>query len=452
MIYSSAEFLVLFPLFALLYWRSPAGWRNPMLFIASLAFYAYGEPRGIPLLLVVILLAYLSGLALARYPRRSGAIAALSVAGSVAILGIFKYAAFVGDATGLPLPRDLILPLGLSFFTFESIAYVIDIKRGVTTADRSPLRVALYISLFPHLISGPIMRAQQLIPQLKRRIDWQLPLFISGLQLFVQGFVKKVVVADRAAVVADQVFAGPADMSTFAAWLGALAYTVQIYGDFAGYTDMGRGIARMLGLELALNFDAPYAARSVSEFWRRWHISLSSWLRDYLYIGLGGNRRGALRTYANLMITMLLGGLWHGAGWTFVLWGGYHGALLAIERRFPQLQRVPAWLGNAVTLFLVINGWVLFRARDAAVAVAMYRAMYIPRVGEAPNTPYTLVTLAMFIAVVGAMVLKRHAPDRLATLWDGGIARGLAYGAVAGVTVLVLFATNGQRPFIYFKF
>jgi alginate O-acetyltransferase complex protein AlgI len=451
-IYSSAEFLILFPLFCALYWAAARRYRLVLLLLASVGFYAYGEPLAVPLLIAVVGLAYVAGLAMLRYPDRRGLIALLSVATSVGILGFFKYTAFFGQITGISVPTNILLPLGLSFFTFEAIAYVVDVKRGVTAVERSPLRVALYMALFPHLISGPIMRANQLMPQLRRAVHWNTPTFVSGLQLFVQGFAKKVIVADRAAVVADQVFAAPSDMSTAAAWLGALAYTVQIYGDFAGYTDMGRGIGRMLGLELPLNFDAPYAARSITDFWRRWHISLSSWLRDYLYIGLGGSRKGRARTYLNLMVTMLLGGLWHGAGWTFVAWGGYHGLLLALERRFARLRALPAWVGTVTTLLLVINGWVLFRSRDAAIALAMYQAMYLPRGGEGPSALYSALTLVVFLAVVGAMLLKRVAPNTLRSPWESGLRNGLAYGAVAGLCIVALFATNGQRPFIYFKF
>jgi alginate O-acetyltransferase complex protein AlgI len=449
-IYSSPEFLLLFPFFCALYWLIRGRWRLPFLLLASFGFYVYGEPAGLPLLLVVITLVYLTGLLLERYPARAAAIAVVSIAALLAILGYFKYLGFFASVLGFAVP-DVFLPLGLSFFTFEAIAYIADVRRGVTTVERSPLRVALYIALFPHLISGPIMRANDLFPQLRQRISWHLPIFTSGLQLFVEGFVKKVVIADRAAVVADRVFAAPNEMSTIAAWLGALAYTVEIYGDFAGYTDMGRGIARMLGLELPLNFNAPYAATSISDFWRRWHISLSSWLRDYLYISLGGSRHGHIRTYANLIATMLLGGLWHGAGWTFVVWGGYHGALLALERRFPRLMTLPPPLGGALTLWLVINGWVLFRARSAQVALEMYRAMYLPRGGESPGLVYAVATIVFFVIVVGAMWAKRAAvAARLPRIV--GWRRGTAYGLLAGATLTVLALTAAPRPFIYFRF
>ena len=451
MIYSSPEFLLLFPVFCVLYWRIGERWRLPFLLLVSFGFYAYGEPTGVPLLAAVIGIVYTTGRLLERYPERAAPLSAGAIGVLLGILGYFKYLGFFANALfGLSLP-EVFLPLGLSFFTFEAIAYIVDIRRGVTTVERSPLRIALYIALFPHLISGPIMRANDLIPQLKRRIIWHLPTFASGLQLFVEGFLKKVVIADRAAVVADRVFAAPGDMSTITAWLGAFAYTVQIYGDFAGYTDMGRGIARMIGLELPLNFNAPYAATSISDFWRRWHISLSSWLRDYLYISLGGNRQGPARTYLNLFVTMLLGGLWHGAGWTFVAWGGYHGALLALERRFPRLTKLPPWLGGTLTLFLVVNGWVLFRSRDAETAIGMYRAMYLPRGGESLGVVYAAATVVFVILVVGAMVAKRvDLTSRLPA--PGAWVRGVAYGGIAGATFLVLALTAAPRPFIYFRF
>ena len=450
--YSSVEFMLIFPLFCALYWlvRSQRG-KLVTLLIGSFLFYAYGEPGGVPLLVAVIALAYLSG----RLMEFPGAPRRLIVAAAIALLLIdlafFKYSGFASSLLppGVVFPAAPFLPLGISFFTFEAIAYVVDLRRGATGAERSPLRLALFVAVFPHLISGPIMRPGDILPQLRRRLEWHLPVFVSGLQLFVEGLFKKRILGDTAGAIVDPIFGAVGGAGTEAAWLAALAYTVQIYGDFAGYTDMGRGIARMLGLELPLNFDSPYASASITEFWRRWHISLSSWLRDYLYVPLGGNRRGHLRTYGNLVTTMILGGLWHGAGWTFLLWGAYHGLLLAFERRFRWYQYVPRWLATAVALFLVVNGWVLFRAQQLPVYLAMLHALYIPTRGVPPSTRDVIIIAALFAGTVAAMIVGPM-KGVLTKIRRATVLSGLGYGAVIGA--VLLFAPTATRPFIYFRF
>jgi alginate O-acetyltransferase complex protein AlgI len=452
-IYSSVAFLLAFPVFCAIYWAARSrSLRLIVLLLASLGFYAYGEPLGLPLLVAVIALTYLLGLLVAAWPRRSAIIVAVGVAALLTILGYFKYTAFLAGFFGTSAPGPIFLPLGLSFFTFEAIAYLVDLKRGVTTVERSPVRLGLFIAVFPHVISGPIMRPNDLIPQLKRRVAWYLPTFVAGLQLFVEGLIKKRLLADPAGGVADRIFAAPHDAGTAAAWIAALAYTVQIYGDFAGYTDMGRGIARMLGLELPLNFNAPYAALSIGDFWRRWHISLSSWLRDYLYVPLGGNRRGNIRTYLNLLTTMLLGGLWHGAGLTFVAWGAFHGLLLALERLTRWPERVAPVVGGALTLLLVINGWVLFRAHDFATAAAMFQAMYAPRAGSVLPAGEVAMVLGMFVLVLGLMVMARTRGVVLDRIRLPSAMSGWAYGMAAGVGLIFVLLEAAPEPFIYFRF
>lgn len=385
-----------------------------------------------------------------RFPQRQTLIVVTAVFLVLANLAFFKYSAFLKSVLPLPagIPAAPFLPLGISFFTFEAIAYVADIKRGATIPERSLLRLSLFIAVFPHLISGPIMRPGDFLPQMKRRILWHLPTFVSGLKLFTEGLAKKRLIADSAGIVADSIFGAGA--GTAGAWVAALAYTAQIYCDFAGYTDMGRGIARMLGFELPLNFSLPYAAVSITDFWRRWHVSLSSWLRDYLYIALGGNRHGELRTYLNLLVTMLLGGLWHGAGWTFVVWGGYHGALLALERRFGWPGRVPPWLSGAITLFLVVNGWVLFRAQDFTTYVEMVRAMYMPTPGSPVSASDVSIALYAFGIVVVGMLIVRVFPLVPDAIRRSTPLTGVIYGGI--VAAVVLFAPTATRPFIYFRF
>lgn len=458
MIYSSTEFLALFPIFALVYWLVPGIQRKLiLLLVSSLAFYTYGEPSGPWLLIGVISFTYAVGLAMEHWPRRAPLLATIGIVVLVLDLAIFKYAAFIVALVPLPQPElpSILLPLGISFFTFEAISYLVDIRRGVTRAERSPLHLALFMAVFPHLISGPIMRANDLIPQLRQRIEMSLPRFRSGLQLFVEGLLKKRLIGDTAGTLVDPVFLNAGAASTLDAWTAALAYTVQIYGDFAGYTDMGRGIARMLGLELPLNFNGPYVADSITDFWRRWHITLSSWLRDYLYFPLGGNRLGVPRQFANLMMTMLLGGLWHGAGWTWVLWGGYHGMLLILERLGLSPARLPRALGIALTLFLVVNGWVIFRSHDFGTWWSMVLAMYLPLQGldsAIMSKRQLLLALTLLGVTVAGMAVARFRPAWLDATRRPRPLTGLAYGAAGGVAVLFVVLGTAPVPFIYFRF
>jgi alginate O-acetyltransferase complex protein AlgI len=453
-IYSSVPFIVAFAVFGVIFWairRHTA--RLALLLVASFGFYAYGEPSGLVLLAAVITLTYLCGLAISRWPGRASLIVAFGISMLLALLGYYKYSAFAAGLFRFSFAAaPATVPLGLSFYTFEAVSYLMDIRRHVTTVERSALRFSLFISVFPHLISGPIMRPNGFLPQLRTHFKWRTNAFVSGLQLFVEGLAKKRLLADPCGVIADQVFAAPGQASTAAAWIAALAYTTQIYGDFAGYTDMGRGVARMLGFELPLNFNAPYAARSVRDFWQRWHISLSTWLRDYVYISLGGNRHGAVRTYVNLMVTMLLGGLWHGAGLTWIAWGGYHGLLLSIERATRWPDRLPVIVGTIATLALVVNGWVLFRARDFGTALELLRAMYTPTSGASLPTSQALFVLATFSVVFGAMLLQRYRAVFAAATRRSLPRVGWAYGLVAGVALVVMVLEIAPQPFIYFRF
>ena len=437
MIYSNLEFLVAFPFFCALFWLIPAHRaRLAALLVASLAFYAYGEPFGIPLLVGVGALAWGAGLLIGAHRARARLIAAAAIAALVGDLALFKLSGA--------------LPLGISFYTFEAIAYVVDVLRGAAPVERSPLRLGLFVSVFPHLISGPIMRPNDILPRLARGFRFDAATFASGIELFVEGMAKKRLLADTAGIVADSVFADPAGASTARAWVGVLAYTAQIYGDFAGYTDMGRGIARMLGFELPLNFAAPYTASSIRDFWRRWHISLSSWLRDYLYIPLGGDRKGHARTYFNLMVTMALGGLWHGAGPTFVLWGCYHGALLALERLTGWLGRLPAAMAGAVTFFLVVNGWALFRAHDLGTATEIFRALYGMRDGAPASTSLLIAGVGPLAVILAGMIAVRVRPALVGHARAFDAVHGMAYALA--IWVIFFAAPAPTQPFIYFRF
>jgi alginate O-acetyltransferase complex protein AlgI len=468
MLFPTAAFLGFFAVVFPVYWAlRPHRWRMLWLLLASCAFYMSWNPWLILLILFSASADFAAALWIESTPspalRRTLLIGSISI--NLGLLGFFKYANFFLDSAGrllglfdVTLSRptlEIILPLGISFYTFETISYVVDVYRGRTRAVRDPLDYALFIMFFPHLVAGPIVRPRDFLPQLRRvkRFDWDRAHL--GVRLFLVGFFKKSVIADHLGeLVVDPVFADPAAFGTGAVWLGALAYAVQIYGDFSGYSDMGIGLAHLLGFKLPENFRYPYLSASVTEFWRRWHISLSSWLRDYLFIPLGGSRGGAWKTYRNLLLVMLLGGLWHGANWTFVAWGLYHGLLLAAHRAVPW----PQWSGRGAlrslavlaTFLLVCGGWVLFRATTLDQAALILGRMTWPAEGaglSGPLTTLVLVCLAVILAEhgfgsgVNVLRFERRLP---APVVGAALAALLALG-------LVLFPEGG-RAFIYFQF
>jgi len=379
--------------------------------VASLVFYGWWDWRFCFFLVAASTIDYRLALEIQRAPDLRGKRRwlALSLVSNLGLLAVFKYAAWlvrnVNQLSGLDLAvPDIPLPLGISFFTFQAMSYTIDVYRGAFNPTRRWFDFSFSMSFFPHLISGPIVRASHFMPQLAAEHPLTRDNLRAGGELFAKGFLKKTLLADQLAVCADTVFADPAFFSSGTCWLAIAAYTGQIYYDFSGYTDMAIGLARMFGFEFPQNFDHPYLSRSITEFWRRWHISLSSWLRDYLYISLGGNRRGHLRTYANLMITMLLGGLWHGASWTFVVWGGLHGLGLAAHRvvseRWPSPGRIRRAIGLPATLLFVMIGWVFFRAPTFHVAgVMLHKLAFV----DAPGCSWPHVqSLLVLAAGVGA--------------------------------------------------
>jgi alginate O-acetyltransferase complex protein AlgI len=371
-VFSSITFLFYFlPLFLVLYYVLPC--RNTVILLASLLFYAWGEPRYIPLLLVYILINWAFGLLIPRSARWGGRFLTAGVTINIAMLVWFKYLTFLftqlgtlGVALGLPaIPGfDVALPLGISFFTFQGISYLIDIHRGTVVPQRSLLKFAMYKAMFPQLIAGPIVRYAQVARQINVRpiSAWRVR---TGMLMFLCGLAQKVLIADNVAPTADMVFALPAaQLTAAAAWAGAICYAIQIFFDFGGYSNMAIGLGQMMGFSFPANFNRPYVARSVSEFWHRWHMTLSAWFRDYLYIPLGGNRFGALRTYGNLAAVFLLCGLWHGAAWNFAAWGAWQGAFLTLERLGLATVLARLWrpFQHLYLLLAVLFGWVLFRA------------------------------------------------------------------------------------------
>ena len=394
MLFNSFVFVGFFLLTYVLYLslRRSTRWQNVLLLAASYVFYGYWDWRFLALIAVSTVVDFTVGRALfaAESQRRRKWLLTLSVCVNLGILGFFKYYDFFAEnlagvmrVVGLepdPFTLGVILPVGISFYTFQTMSYTIDIYRGKLAPVRNMVNFGLFVAFFPQLVAGPIERAHNLLPQIERPRCIDRNHVGAGLWLILWGYFKKVVIADRMALIVNPVFANHTEFQGLELLTALLAFTVQIYGDFSGYSDIARGLAKLLGFDLMLNFKLPYFAINPSDFWQRWHVSLSSWLRDYLYIPLGGNRGGTLRTQRNLAATMLLGGLWHGAAWNFVIWGGYHGALLAIYRWLdptpihgdPWHSDQPRWrilMMMAVMFVLTVLGWLLFRADSAGQIV-----------------------------------------------------------------------------------
>ena len=384
---------------------------------------------------------------------------------NLSVLLYYKYANFILESvTGLGVPLNLeigsiTLPIGISFFTFQSISYLVDVYRRIVLPQQNVMNLGMYIALFPQLIAGPIVRYKNIREQIRGRVvDGEL--FTSGLVRFIIGLAKKVLIANNAGAIADQVFSMPeAELSTPMSWLGIFCYAIQIYFDFAGYSDMAIGLGRLFGFRFLENFNFPYISGSIKEFWRRWHISLSSWFKDYLYIPLGGNRKGTVRTYLNLIIVFFITGLWHGASWNFVVWGLFHGAFLILERivRIP----IPSWLGflrHVYVLLVVLVGWVFFRAENLADGWSYLGVMFQwkPEGNQEPLLFLNLYTITMLVVgVLFSMPLGRQLEGRLKSLSTSPIwYAGLQYAfclLILGVTMLEL-AQATYNPFIYFRF
>jgi alginate O-acetyltransferase complex protein AlgI len=467
MLFHTVEFLSFFAVVFPVYWMLP--WhRGRMLWLlaASFFFYMSWNPWLITLILFSATLDYCVALRLEKVtaPRVRKLLVAFSVTCNLGLLAFFKYTNFLlGTAHSMlgwfhvkldPTFVNIILPLGISFYTFETISYIVDVYRGRIKAARNLLDYALYIMFFPHLIAGPIVRPGDFLPQVGRRKRFSWPRLNVGVQLFLVGLFKKAVLADHLSAAVDPVFKTPAAYETATLWLAVVGYAAQIFCDFSGYSDMAIGLAHLFGFKLHANFNMPYLAANITEFWRRWHISLSSWLRDYLYIPLGGNRGGAKRTYCNLLLTMLLGGLWHGASWTFVFWGFFHGAALALHRAIPA----PRWLaarafrplGVAATFLTVCVGWVFFRAHTFSQATLILRRLVRPTSGASLDGATASVALICL-----AIVLASHGVGQFVNV--GRLDRRLPPAVVGAALGMLLMAALVLLPreravFIYFQF
>lgn len=480
MVFASPIFLFIFlPLFLGLYYLTPRRGKSLFILLGSSAFYAWWRVDFLALLYAIIGWSWLMALAIERWRNHKQAIWLLrmAVGANLLTLGYFKYWNF-GVGTLAPLLQQagititpemlqVLLPIGISFFVFHAISYIVDVWRGDTPATRNLFDFAAFITLFPHLIAGPVLRYKDLAGQFTSRTH-SLELFSEGAYRFMAGFAKKVLIADTVAPLADAAFALP-NPSMADAWLGALAYSIQLFFDFAGYSEMAVGLALMMGFRFIENFNMPYISRSIAEFWRRWHISLSTWLRDYLYIPLGGNRKSRARTYINLLLTMLLGGLWHGANWTFVLWGAWHGGLLALERALAENNttrnmRVPHLAQHTYCLLAVLLGWVMFRSHTLADAMGMYQGM-LGLNGFAVSTDLlwqikktSLLALAGGIAVIALQPLLNYTRTPV-ELSKGSFAIRTAAPLTLQIIVAAFFILAVTRliamsysPFLYFQF
>ncbi len=458
MVFSSLAFIYLFlPAVLLLHTVVPKKWRNPLLLAANLIFYAYGEPVYLFLMLASIAMNFYSALLLDRISKGRKTVLVLNVILNLAALGWFKYAGLFSEVlrsvpsfSFLPLMK-IALPVGISFFTFQAMSYVIDVYRRDCPASGNIVDFATYISLFPQLIAGPIVRYCDVVQQLRERTV-SAEKFSWGVRYFSIGLAKKVLLANQFALLWNEVSANPPAVGTLAAWCGILAFALQIYFDFSGYTDMARGLGAMLGFDFCINFEYPYISVSITDFWHRWHISLSSWFRDYVYIPLGGSRKGAFRTVCNLLIVWMLTGFWHGADWNFLLWGLYYGLLLIVEKFVLKrvLQKVPKALQWTYTMLFVLIGWVLFASENLTAAMDYLGAMFRPAVASVQTQLLSWIPLFL-IGFAAASPAGRNIWKKVertgAAIWMEMI---LCLAALLLSTASLV--SGSYNPFLYFRF
>ncbi len=474
MVFSSLLFMFRFlPVVLFLYYILPRSCRNVVLFLFSLFFYAWGEPKYVFLMLCSITVDYFVARKIqkekkARKDKKAFRWLMVSVVYNIAVLGFFKYADFligtINSLTGMSIPMlNIPLPIGISFFTFQTMSYTIDVYRGVTEVQRNWLKYGTYVSMFPQLIAGPIVQYKTIAHQMEHRRENTAD-FVEGINRFMIGVGKKVLLANNIGKVWTEISAlGSGNMPVLTAWIGALAYTMQIYYDFSGYSDMAIGLGKMFGFHFLENFQYPYISKSITEFWRRWHISLGSWFREYVYIPLGGNRKGILKQIRNLAIVWMLTGIWHGASWNFVLWGVYYGCLLVLEKFFLShiLKKLPGFVKSIYTMFLVILGWVIF-AFDGNVmgGLGFIRTMF-GGYGNGlldSNTIYYFYNNALLfvLLIFGSTQFPKNAAQKLTgKLGDSSVVsvalRMFFYIGIFLISVAYLVDAT-YNPFLYFRF
>ncbi len=466
MLFTQIEFIILF-LAVFLFLLLVKNFRSQkiLLLIASYYFYAYWDWRFLSLLIISTLVNYFAGIGMknGRSPKIRRIFLICGLAVDLSLLGTFKYFNFfvsslspILDSLGLGSSSlNIILPIGISFYTFQTMSYSIDVYFRKIEACHDFADFALFVAFFPQLVAGPIVRASDFLPQLKTARRITLMNIFFGFRQFVYGLFKKVFIADNLSIFIDPVFSNPGSFSCLTTWMAVIAYALQIYCDFSGYSDMAIGLARTMGYKFPRNFNLPYISRNMSEFWTRWHISLSSWLRDYLYIPLGGNRKGKMRTYINLMITMFLGGLWHGASWTFVFWGCLHGAALAVEKFIASLgfsqkesygtaRKILEW---GLTFIIVLITWVFFRSQTFTGAILTLRQMFVPIQGITWYHPFAIGAILMMalLHIVNALGKKKSLVLKYKYLKTPVILFTM-------ILLVIIFHPKGFNPFIYFQF
>ena len=466
MLFSSIVFLFTFlPIILILYYLVPRPMKNVILLFGSLLFYAWGEPVYIFLMIFSILFNYICGLDIARNlgdqaaARRS---LIFTVAVNLCILGFFKYEGFVLDSLSAVLPVDIsyramALPIGISFYTFQILSYIIDVYRGHVKVQTNLLDFALYVTMFPQLIAGPIVQYADVDRQLHvRKESWGK--FGEGSMFFIRGLAKKVLLANTIGMVYTEVAAlAPGKVSVLSAWIGCISYAFQMYFDFSGYSDMAIGLGKMFGFEFLKNFDYPYISQSITEFWRRWHISLGSWFREYVYIPLGGNRVPVIKHLRNLLIVWFLTGLWHGAAWNFVAWGLYYGLILILEKYFLSrvLERLPAVIRHIYSLVLVLIGWVFFFSPTLGGAVDYIQLMFgVGANGLVDSEGLYLLTtnlLLLILLVIGSTPIVHRAYERVMAGRGKILANCVVYAAMFLLCIAYL-VTETYNPFLYFRF
>ena len=466
MLFSSIVFLFTFlPIILILYYLVPRPMKNVILLFGSLLFYAWGEPVYIFLMIFSILFNYICGLDIARNlkdPAAAKRSLIFTVAVNLCILGFFKYEGFVLDSLSAVLPVDIpyramALPIGISFYTFQILSYIIDVYRGHVKVQTNLLDFALYVTMFPQLIAGPIVQYADVDRQLHvRKESWGK--FGEGSMFFIRGLAKKVLLANTIGMVYTEVAAlAPGKVSVLSAWIGCISYAFQIYFDFSGYSDMAIGLGKMFGFEFLKNFDYPYISQSITEFWRRWHISLGSWFREYVYIPLGGNRVPVIKHLRNLLIVWFLTGLWHGAAWNFVAWGLYYGLILILEKYFLSrvLERLPAVFRHIYSLVLVLIGWVFFFSPTLGGAVDYIQLMFgVGANGLVDSEGLYLLTtnlLLLILLVIGSTPIVHRAYERVMAGRGKILANCVVYAAMFLLCIAYL-VTETYNPFLYFRF
>lgn len=475
MLFSSPVFLFLFlPLTLLLYYILPKKFKNAFLLLMSIAFYSWGESELVLLILLSAIVDFSAALIIETGKKKLGL--SLSLIFNLGILLYFKYADFaftnlvgflnqfnisIDDATRF---SNVILPLGISFYTFQTMSYTIDVYRGHVKADRNFINFATYVTLFPQLIAGPIVRYKDVEKELKNR-ETTIPLFAEGVERFIIGLAKKMIIANNCAFLADGIFNMPNDeMSSLLAWLGVIAYSFQIYYDFSGYSDMAIGLGRMFGFNFLENFNSPFVSKNIQEFWRRWHISLSTWFRDYIYFPLGGNRNGLFRSFLNLMVVFFVTGLWHGASWNFVIWGLFHGMFIIFEKLgLNDILKKSRLLAFSYTMLVVNIGWLLFRLEDLAASKSYALQLLGLNDGEIiKNLSQTINIQQVVVLILGSLMSIRvflNLEVKLKSIASSNATFNRIYqigDVVLPILVLIVsslaIATSTYNPFIYFRF